>query len=86
MSSRHLTWIISLTALAALVRLWSAGGGLWWILFLLMLANLFVGATASKAIEIEAKPFVVRFWRRAQLFVNVVCFTVSFAAILASFR
>ena len=86
MSPRILNWIITVTALLALVRLWDAGGGIWWAVLVFMLLNAFVGAVANKAVEIDAQAFVVRFWRRAQLFVNCVCFTVSLAAILYTFR
>lgn len=86
MSPRVLNWIITVTALLALVRLWETGGGIWWIILVLMLVNMFVGATANKAVEIDAKEFVVRFWRRFQLLVNCICFTVSLAAILYTFR
>jgi hypothetical protein len=86
MNSKRLNWIISLAAIVALVRMWPVGGGIWWIILFLLLVNLFVGATAAKAVEIESKDYVLKFWRRVQLFVNCVCFTVSFAAILYSFR
>lgn len=86
MSPRVLNWIITVVALLALIRLWETGGGIWWAVLVLMLLNAFVGAVANKAVEIDAKEFVVLFWRRFQLFVNSVCFTVSLAAILYSFR
>lgn len=86
MSPRVLNWIISITALLALVRMWDTGGGIWWAVLVFMILNMFVGATANKAVEMDAQQFVVRFWRRLQLLVNCICFTVSLAAILYTFR
>lgn len=86
MNSKNLNRFISVVAIVALVRLWTTGGGLWWATFVLLLLNAFIGAVAGKAVQIESKEFVVRFWRRAQLFMNSACFTVSFAGILSSFR
>lgn len=86
MSSRTLNWVITITALLALIRLWESGGGIWWAVLVLMLLNAFIGAVANKAVEIDAKGFVVRFWRRLQLLVNSICFTVSLAAILYTLR
>lgn len=86
MSPRVLNWIITGVAFVALVRLWDRGGGIWWAVLVLMLLNAFVGAVANKAVEIEAQAYVVRFWRRFQLLVNSISFTVSLAALLYTFQ